>query len=317
MASSRSDPTKGAMPPSPAEHDDGTQHEQGASSSPPSPPASSSQAPPPQPPPPPDPTKKNRNAFLELMSPKHHKAAKTAVAATDPHSHAAAKLKKGPWRGALLHYVQRPESFPSSQILRTTPNIVLIQDAFPKATIHLLLLPRSPAHYEQHPHEALADPAFLATVKDEAASAARIAAAELARRLSPFSASSRARNDAIAAGSIPFDELPPAGRDYLAEIRVGVHAHPSMAHLHVHIISRDMHSDRLKHRKHYNSFNTPFFVPLDDYPLAEDDKRRDPAFQNANLGRDLVCWACGKGFGSKFAELKRHLDDEFEIWKKR
>ncbi|KAK3324568.1 HIT-like domain-containing protein [Cercophora scortea] len=304
MTGSRSDHTKGAKSPPP----DDTVTQQGAS---PSSPASSSIAPPP----PPDPAPKKRNAFLELMSPKH-KSPKTAVIPADPHSHAAAKLKKGSYRGALLEYIQHPDRFPASQVLRTTPNTVLIRDAFPKATVHLLLLPRSPAHYEQHPHEALSDPAFLATIRAEAETAARLAAAELARQLSPFSASSKARNDALATGTVPYDDLP-AGRDYLPEIRIGVHAHPSMAHLHVHILSRDMHSDRLKHRKHYNSFNTPFFVPLADYPLAEDDERRDSAFQNANLGRDLVCWACGKGFGNKFAELKRHLDDEFELWKKR
>ncbi|KAK4126407.1 HIT-like protein, partial [Parathielavia appendiculata] len=250
-----------------------------------------------------------RNAFAELMAPKPK-----APVSQAPQSLAskASQVIRGVWRGALIEYIEHPERFPD-QVLRVTDKTVLIKDAFPKATIHLLLLPRSPDHYLVHPHTAFKDPAFLAMMREEAAVASKLAAAELARRLGSFSARNRARNEAMDKG-VPFDELPP-GRDYSKEIRVGTHAHPSMAHLHVHIISRDMHSYRTRHRKHYNSFNTPFFVPLADYPLAEDDVRRETGFQNGNLAKELVCWRCGKGFGNRFAELKRHLEEEFEEWR--
>lgn len=256
-------------------------------------------------------TPAKRNAFTELMAPKPK-----APISQAPQSMAskASQVVRGVWRGALIEYIEHPERFPD-KVLRVTANTVLIKDAFPKATIHLLLLPRSPAHYLQHPHTAFADPAFLAMMREEAAVGARLAAAELARKLGSFSASNRARDEAMTeGGGVPFDELP-AGRDYAAEIRVGTHAHPSMAHLHVHIISRDMHSERARHRKHYNSFVTPFFVPLADYPLPEDDVRRETGFQNGNLKKDLVCWRCGKGFGMRFAELKKHLEEEFEAWR--
>ena len=251
-----------------------------------------------------------RNAFAELMRPKPK-----APIAQAPQSMAskASQVIRGVWRGALVEYIDHPERFPG-QVLRVTEHTVLIKDAFPKATIHLLLLPRSPAHYLQHPHTAFADPAFLATIQAEAASAAQLAAAELARQLGSFSATNRARNEALNHADGDAADLPP-GRDYSRDIRVGTHAHPSMAHLHVHIISRDSRSERVRHRKHYNSFNTPFFVPLADYPLAEDDVRRETGFQNGNLNGDLVCWRCGKGFGGRFAELKRHLEEEFEKWR--
>lgn len=266
---------------------------------------------------------KKRNAFAELMAPKP-KAAKPD-ASTGPSSVSArssshketkkpgAKTAKSQWSSALLEYIDHPDRFPQ-QVIRVTDNTVLIRDGFPKATVHLLLLPRSPAHYDLHPHQAFQDQGFLAMMRHEAVSAANLAAAELERKLSTFSASSKARNEAMERG-VPFDQLP-QGRDYLSDIRIGMHAHPSMDHLHVHIISRDMHSDKVKHRKHYNSFNTPFFIPLDDYPLAGDDKRRSTSFQNANLSKGLVCWRCGQEFGNKFAELKRHLETEFEQWKK-
>ncbi|KAL2267300.1 hypothetical protein VTJ83DRAFT_4577 [Remersonia thermophila] len=251
------------------------------------------------------------NAFTELMAPKpkpiHQPSPSMAARASQAKSN-------GMWRGALGEYIAHPERFPPSVVVRYTEHAVLIRDAFPKATVHLLLLPRSAGHSLRHPTAALSeDPELLAILRQEAEEAARLAAAELERKLGGFSAASRARREAMARGDPPASW--PPGRDWARELRVGTHAHPSMAHLHVHIISRDMHSERMKHRKHYNSFTTPFLVPLADHPLAEDDVRRDTGYQNGNLSAELRCWRCGKGFGNKFAELKRHLEEEFEEWK--
>jgi aprataxin len=88
-----------------------------------------------------------------------------------------------------------------------------------------------------------------------------------------------------------------------------------MNHLHVHVMSADRYSECMKHRKHYNSFATPFFVELDAFPLAEDDPRRHPERQGY-LNSDLKCWRCGEKFGNKFARLKEHLAVEFELWKR-
>ena len=262
-------------------------------------------------------TAASRNAFTELMAPKPKPApslpAKTYKPPPQSLASKASQVIRGVWRGALAEYTAHPERFPD-QVLRVTEHTVLIKDTFPKATIHLLLLPRSEKHHLLHPHTAFADEEFLKVIREEAEVAVRLAAAELGRLVGGSSIKNRERWEAVGKGMIEKDL--PEGRDYSKEIRVGTHAHPSMAHLHVHIISRDMHSDRMKHRKHYNSFNTPFFVPLEDYPLNEGDVRWETGFQNANLGADLVCWRCGKGFGNRFAELKRHLEGEFEEWKR-
>ena len=255
-----------------------------------------------------------RNAFSELMSPKQ-KTPKSAPAPNGKMQAAKSAFKSAfDPKAGLLAYIQHPESYPRDIVLRTTPNTVLIKDMFPKATVHLLLLPRSPAHYDLHPHQAFEDPEFLAMIKKEAAVGAELAAAELKRLLSSTSETTKARYAAIEADCSP-EDLPPE-RDYLRDIRIAIHAHPSMKHLHVHIMSRDMHSDKLKHRKHYNSFNTPFFIPVADYPLAEDDERRKTSYQNENLKKDFVCWRCGKVFGNRFAELKTHLELEFRAWSK-
>ncbi|KAM7184962.1 HIT-like domain containing protein [Naviculisporaceae sp. PSN 640] len=253
-------------------------------------------------------TSNKRNAFDELMAPKPKSVKSESSAAAKP-------KKQGSWRQGLLPYIQHPELISDRSVIRYNADVVLIQDGFPKATVHLLLLPRSSKFYELHPTLAFEDAEFLSMVKQEAAIAAKLAAAELRRKLSKFSATEKARNEAMEALDCE-DELP-AGRDYLSEIQVGIHAHPSMHHLHVHIISRDMVSDKVKHRKHYNSFNTPFFIPLADFPLAKDDPRRNTEFQNGNLKKEFVCWRCKQEIkGDSFAELKRHLEEEFEGWKK-
>lgn len=184
---------------------------------------------------------------------------------------------------------------------------------FPKSSLHLLLLPRDNTKTHLHPFEAFEDAEFLAKVKFEAQKLRSLAASELRRKYGKHSAQEQARQEALNADPPP-DELP-LGRDWDKELMCGVHAVPSMNHLHVHVIAVDRYSDRLKHRKHYNSFATPFFVPIDDFPLAQDDPRRHPGRQNY-LKENFICWRCGEDFGNRFVELKKHLEKEFIEWKK-
>ncbi|KAL9113092.1 MAG: hypothetical protein Q9227_002704 [Pyrenula ochraceoflavens] len=256
-----------------------------------------------------------RNAFSELMSPK---SKRHNVSSSEPPNPPTSLSSKYDRRDGLGAYIADPASFPPTQVIYHNPDFVVIHDLFPKATIHLLLLPRSPAKVRLHPFEAFDDPPFLSSVQLEAQKLRSLAAKELQRQLGKHSTQEQAREKALEPSPTQQqtqDEEPPPGRDWTSEIMVGIHAHPSMNHLHVHIISRDRHSPCLKHRKHYNSFSTPFFIPLDDFPLPEDDKRRHPG-REGYLQADFVCWRCGRGFGNRFKELKGHLEEEFEAWKK-
>jgi aprataxin len=109
------------------------------------------------------------------------------------------------------------------------------------------------------------------------------------------------------------DALLPPGRDWQAEIIAGVHTHPSMNHLHIHIISREMASPWMKKKNHYLSFQTSFFAKMEEFPLVDGSERFKPGHW---LDWEMKCWRCGKGFGNKFAALKRHLEEEFEVWKR-
>lgn len=252
----------------------------------------------------------NRKAVAKLMSLKP-KQAKTI--------HRFPYTKSGKPRDALGEYITRPESFPPSVVIYHNDDFVAIHDKYPKSSLHLLLLPRDPTRSFQHPFDAFEDQEFLAKVRAEVSKLHALAANELRRRHGKVSEQERARQeamDSIDPDSVETGEetLPP-GRDWAKEIMCGVHAHPSMNHLHIHVISVDRHSPAMKHRKHYNSFATPFFVGINDFPLAPDDPRRHPG-REGYLKRDLVCWRCGKNFKNHFQELKKHLAAEYEEWRR-
>lgn len=223
-----------------------------------------------------------------------------------------------PGRAGLGAYLAKPTASHASRVIFHTPSAVAIDDLFPKATVHALLLPRSAQHNELHPFKAFDDPAFLAQVRADTARLKDLATSELRRLLGQYSVAEAPRN-AVLNGEVE-PELDaegnvvlPAGRDWESEIMVGVHSVPSMNHLHVHVLSRDMHSEKMKHKKHYLSFMSEFFVPLADFPIAEDDPRRH---QKGWPEMPMLCYRCGRNFGNKFKELKEHLEVEFEMWKK-
>jgi aprataxin len=214
-------------------------------------------------------------------------------------------------RDGLLAYIKDPETFAASSVIMYDDDWVLIHDLYPKSSVHLLLLPRDPKFYNAHPYEACKDPAFLAAAKIEVEKARKIVASELRRLYGQVSVSEQVRIQAMESEDPP--AILPEGRDWSKEVMSGIHANPSMNHLHIHVLSTDRHSSSLKHRKHYNSFNTRFFVPLEDLPLNADDERNHAG---KLLFDDMTCWRCRKNFGNQFAKLKVHLEEEFQTWKK-
>lgn len=251
-----------------------------------------------------------KNTVTELMSPKT-KQLKKSNSESIPMAMKASAFHKT--RDGLGVYIKRPESYPPSVVVYHNDDFVAIHDKFPKSSLHLLLLPRDPSKFYKHPFDAFDDAEFLDKVRTEVRKLRTLAAAELRRRLGKYSAQERARQEAMDQDP-PVEDLPP-GRDWEREIMVGIHAHPSMTHLHIHVMSVDRYSDRLKHRKHYNSFSTPFFVDVEDFPLAQDDVRRHPG-REGYLNEDFICWRCGRNFKDRFQKLKDHLEMEYEEWKK-
>ncbi|WYZ38981.1 hypothetical protein EsH8_III_000895 [Colletotrichum jinshuiense] len=250
-----------------------------------------------------------RNAFTELMNRKRKPE-------PGPEQYKSSRGKPSRGRDGLGAYLENPDSLPTSRVIYHNDDFVAINDLYPKASVHTLLLPRSHTHNLLHPFDAFDDPQFLASVQKEVLRLKGLVAKELQRRFAKESKAEAAR-EAVLDGleEVEGEELP-KGRDWHAEIITGIHAHPSMNHLHIHVLSREMYSECLKHRKHYNSFNTPFLIDIADFPLPPDDPRRHPGREGYLMKKDLVCWRCGQNFKNQFARLKEHLAVEFTEWKK-
>ena len=106
-------------------------------------------------------------------------------------------------------------------------------------------------------------------------------------------------------------------------MRLGFHAVQSMTPLHIHIISTDFKSDCLKNKKHWNSFNSEYFIhleklieelelvggrPLDYFRTDRFLLRRRDKLEEL-LKQDLKCHKCRQAV-KNMPELKKHLDAE-------
>lgn len=200
------------------------------------------------------------------------------------------------WRGALQQYINHPEKYETvsgteSRVIYHDSVAVIITDGFPKATEHLLILPRNASLTKTHPTTALTD-----HIKHKLEPYIEIAIKYI---IKDFKSKFEILDDKLTENF---------QRDF---IQIGIHHVPSMNNLHIHVITKDFHSIRLKHKKHYNSFNTDFFVKWDDLPLKE--KPSDPKLIEKQYLRDhdLICCYCGQNFTNKFSKLKQHLNEEF------
>ena len=99
------------------------------------------------------------------------------------------------------------------------------------------------------------------------------------------------------------------------KFRCGFHAIPSMALVHMHVISQDFISPCLKTKRHWNSFNTPYFIEADNVIeyLSKEGFIPNSVDQEAKkwLAEDVKCNQCShkpRGMGMSF---KKHLEDHY------
>lgn len=144
---------------------------------------------------------------------------------------------------ALQTYINDP-SHPA--VLYFDDEVVIIRDAFPKAMRHYLVIPRLKTITKVHPLEA------FTTRPDVYAQMSQYV--EKAKSLMV---------ESLVTLGIVRDDKSSRSEFRATFIRAGVHSLPSLANLHIHVISQDFHLDRMKSKKHYNSFTTEFFVDFD------------------------------------------------------
>ena len=197
----------------------------------------------------------------------------------------------------------------SDSVMATAQNTRLVRmfGLNRSSSLHLLVVPIRPLGM----FDALQDRHFLAMIQKEAQSFRKLVGKELQILYGPYSIQDQPR-EAVLDGKVQLadgEDIPP-GRDWAKEVKVGILAKPSIDQFHIHILSPDMCSPGVLHHKHYNAFNTPFFIDVAELPLT----KAEMSDREKHLYSDPVCWRCKKSY-SQVGELKDHLAEEFEQWK--
>ncbi|GMJ03245.1 APRATAXIN-like [Hibiscus trionum] len=174
---------------------------------------------------------------------------------------------------ALYNIAMQPEKH-NKQVLEATDDIVVINDMYPKAKRHLLVLTRTKGL------DCLAD------VRKEHLHLLKTMHEVGLRWTDKF-----------------------LGEDASLVFRLGYHSIPSMRQLHLHVISQDLDSKHLKHKKHWNSFTTAFFRDSVDV-IEEVDSHGKATILDDNklLSMELRCHRC-RSAHPNIPRLKSHISN--------
>ncbi|XP_076046128.1 aprataxin [Oratosquilla oratoria] len=155
-------------------------------------------------------------------------------------------------------------------IVESDEHIVIIKDKYPKARYHFLILPR-----EKIPNlkSLKANQVDLLQYMDERAQLL-------------------------------------GARHPQVTFRYGYHAIPSMSQLHLHMISQDFDSPCLKTKRHWNSFNTRYFLDSEDVIRCLKERgtviSMTPVAGEKLLEQPLRCHKCVYA-PQNMPKLKQHL----------
>lgn len=227
---------------------------------------------------------------------------------------------------AMFRHVFQPyidDPLAHKAVLYYDETALIVRDAYPKSKFHYLVIPRLAEITHKHPFDVFTNNPILYDVIATYVEKAKDMIMEEMRLTQDFA-----------------PDNPMTNAEYRTRfIRAGVHAAPSLANFHIHVISQDFQSPSLKHKKHYNSFTTEFFVSYDDLEPHENNSFRDYGYASDSDASDisdtndasdtepkirdlqilhkiirdspLVCTYCGVSFGSGFSRLKLHLAWEY------
>jgi aprataxin len=174
---------------------------------------------------------------------------------------------------ALARLAQSPDTA-GGNIFLTTAELVVAYDVYPKAVVHLLILPR----------EHIQGPSSLTRQHLPLLQKMASLGSHLGQKLCERDKS-------------------------LVPCRLGFHAVPSMSQLHLHLISSDLRSDCLKNKKHWNSFTTSFFVRPQLWIAQLESEGRvvvDDVAEEAKLKAEMRCPFSGASLKNMPA-VKQHV----------
>ncbi|KAA8517752.1 hypothetical protein F0562_015243 [Nyssa sinensis] len=179
----------------------------------------------------------------------------------------------GSWAQALYHVAMHPERH-KEDVIEMSDDVVVLNDLYPKAQKHLLVLVRSEGL------DCLADACKEHLLLLRTMHAMGLKWAE------KFSS-----------------------EDESLVFRLGYHSAPSMQQLHLHVISQDFNSKHLKNKKHWNSFNSAFF--RDSVDVIEEISKHGKATlkdEDSLLSMELRCHRC-RSAHPNIPRLKSHISN--------
>ncbi|KAF8844509.1 hypothetical protein BDN67DRAFT_719989 [Paxillus ammoniavirescens] len=195
----------------------------------------------------------------------------------------------------------KPESLPPSVLFNYTDTCLTVFDAFPKSIFHFLVLPRV------RPPLSVARLANLGSLLKGDKEQAKEVLSDLSK-------------EADHVKELIREEMQKR-YGFQWEIWTGFHAISSMEHLHLHVLSNDLCSEKMKIKKHYNSFHPTlgFFLHLHEVLSWFDEepsyfqkmsqlKKRD---YEPILKESLCCWKCERDM-KNMPVLKAHLQQEWD-----
>jgi aprataxin len=195
-----------------------------------------------------------------------------------------------------------PATLPPSILLSHSETCLTVFDAFPKSVFHFQVLPRiRPPLSARH----LTDLRSLLRCEKSIAKEVLMNLNEEANNVKKM-----------------IEEEMMKMYKFKWEIWTGFHPISSMEHLHLHVLSADLYSPKLKLKKHYNSFHPSlgFFLHLKDVLSWFDAvpsyyqsmiKLNASHYESLLKDGDLCCWRCDRALVS-MPKLKAHLHDEFD-----
>jgi len=216
------------------------------------------------------------------------------------------------WQNALVTLASTaPDKLPKDVHLTHDEHTITIFDKFPKARFHFLTLPRLPLALDN----TREGPVTLNVA--DLSSLESLSGSEYA--LNVLRLLEKATEEVVA--MIEIEMMEAENRTW--QINIGFHAVESMKHLHLHIISSDLISDKLKHKKHYNSFRPDlgFFLHLKDvisWAASGTLKENLPSPNVADdlLKTKLMSFRSKESF-SNIPKLKSHLIEVHEADKEK
>lgn len=209
-----------------------------------------------------------------------------------------------PWNKVLEDYarLKKPErELPPGVFVTATRRTTTIFDGFEKAKFHLLILPREP--FELEDGSILSGPALSSL-------------SQLLKSPHALQVLKELLSQAEEVKDMIRDEME---KEYGWSwgVQTGFHAVESMRHVHLHVISSDFLSPKLKNKKHWNSFHPTlgYFLHLPDVITAVESGKnplQDPKHYEALLKTDLVSTYPPHARFATIPKLKEHLESEWE-----